>query len=65
VRIEPYLSYVYPEPADEDLRVLVDLLADGRLKAPIARVEDWSNLETVIDDLRERRFSGKAVFTLG
>lgn len=65
VRIEPYLSYAYGEPAGEDLRLLVRLLADGRLKAPIARVEDWSNLETVIDDLRERRFSGKAVFTLG
>jgi NADPH:quinone reductase len=65
VSIEPYLSYAHPDPASEDLRLLVQLLADGRLKAPIARVEDWSNLDTVIDDLRERRFSGKAVFTLG
>lgn len=65
VRIEPYLSYADAGPATSDLRLLVGLLADGRLKAPIVRVEDWSNLETVIEDLRERRFSGKAVFTLG
>lgn len=45
-------------------RSLIGLLAADRLRVPIARTDDWSKLNDVIADLRERRFSGKPVLTI-
>lgn len=64
VRIEPYLSYAWPAPPRADLEILIGLLTAGRLRVPIARTDDWSKLNDVIDDLSERRFSGKPVLTI-
>jgi NADPH:quinone reductase-like Zn-dependent oxidoreductase len=56
---------LFPEfarrPAADALGVLVQLVADGRLKPQIEVEADWSELGGVAAKLLERSFSGKAV----
>jgi NADPH:quinone reductase-like Zn-dependent oxidoreductase len=47
-----------------DLRRLADLIAAGRLKAPIDTVASWSEAAEAIDALLSRRVAGKAVLTI-
>ncbi|NMH98129.1 zinc-binding dehydrogenase [Pseudonocardia acidicola] len=63
-RLQSYFSYAYG-PMGPDLRILVDLLADGRLRAPVAYVADWTDLKAALEALRERRVAGKIVLTVG
>lgn len=44
-----------------DLERLLELVRDGRLRAPIEVRRDWTELDVVLRELEERRFSGKAV----
>ena len=46
-----------------DLALLVSLVADGSLKPQLA-VHSWRDLAAAGAQLRERRFTGKAVFTI-
>lgn len=64
-RLVSYLSYAHPEPPARDLALLVGLVAADRLHPALARTADWTGLPAVLADFRERRFSGKAVLTLG
>ena len=58
------LFHGYPEETrGEDLAVLVDLVADGRVKPLLGLVRDWKDTLEVLDALRERRVRGKAVLT--
>jgi len=45
-----------------DLARLVSLVASGRLTPNIGAESSWRNLERVLDELRERKVNGKAVF---
>ncbi|CAO5183628.1 NADPH:quinone reductase [Frankia sp. AiPs1] len=64
-RLLSYLSYAHPAPPGPDLRLLVDLVATGRLHPTLGLVRDWTDLPDVLAALRERRVSGKAVLTIG
>ena len=58
------LFHGYPEETrGQDLAVLVDLVADGRVKPLLGLVRDWKDTLEVLDALRERRVRGKAVLT--
>lgn len=48
----------------EDLRVLVDLTARGRLHPEIGRVADWAETASVLADLNNRRIRGNAILTI-
>lgn len=61
--IQSYPSYA-GEPVGPDLAVLLQLMTVDRLHAPVARTADWTELPAVLDELRQRRFSGKAVLTV-
>jgi NADPH:quinone reductase len=60
-RIETYFSYRNESHAGEDLAVLLDLVAAGRLTADIGLEAPWTELGAALDALRDRRVSGKAV----
>jgi NADPH2:quinone reductase len=47
-----------------DLVALAGMLADGRLRVDRAATRDWSETREALDDLRERRVTGKVVLTL-
>lgn len=51
-------------PLGDDLAVLVQLTAHGRLHPEIGRIADWADTSAVLTDLRERRVRGKAVLIL-
>jgi NADPH:quinone reductase-like Zn-dependent oxidoreductase len=48
-----------------DLAWLAGLVADGRLRVDRADTRDWSETRAALDDLRQRRATGKVVLTLG
>ncbi|MEV4240152.1 MULTISPECIES: zinc-binding dehydrogenase [unclassified Nocardia] len=48
----------------EDLRVLVDLTATGRLHPELGRVADWAETASVLTDLNNRRIRGNAILTI-
>ncbi|WP_433727952.1 zinc-binding dehydrogenase [Nocardia sp. CA-129566] len=48
----------------EDLRVLVDLTAQGGLHPEIGRVADWAETASVLTDLNNRRIRGNAILTI-
>ncbi|WP_433195698.1 zinc-binding dehydrogenase [Nocardia sp. CA-107356] len=48
----------------EDLRVLVELTATGRLHPELGRVADWAETAHVLADLNNRRIRGNAVLTI-
>jgi NADPH:quinone reductase-like Zn-dependent oxidoreductase len=47
-----------------DLAALAGLVADGRLRVDRADTRDWSETREALDELRERRVTGKVVLTL-
>jgi NADPH:quinone reductase-like Zn-dependent oxidoreductase len=64
-----YGLYIFDELAHtrtggEDLRRLADLIASGRLTAPIDTVASWEKADEAIDALLSRRVAGKAVLTI-
>ncbi|MQY07919.1 zinc-binding dehydrogenase [Actinomadura macrotermitis] len=64
-RVQNYISYASTDPVDRDLRILVDLVADGRLHPTIGFSGDWSDLNTAIELLAERKLDGgKAVLVI-
>ncbi|MEJ2858695.1 MULTISPECIES: zinc-binding dehydrogenase [unclassified Saccharothrix] len=66
VRLENYMSYAATDPTDADLRVLVDLVAAGKLVADPGHVADWSGLAETVTRMRERALpGGKVVLTVG
>ena len=48
-----------------DLRLLADLVAQGRLSPRIGRVDDWRRTTDAFAALAAREFRGKAVLTVG
>ena len=60
-RIETYASHRREAHVGEDLAVLLQLVADGRLVADVGLEAPWSELGTALDALRDRRVAGKAV----
>ncbi|MFH0915815.1 MAG: zinc-binding dehydrogenase [bacterium] len=58
------LFHGYPlETRGDDLAVLVDMVADGRLEPLLGMVRDWKETLAVLQALRERRVRGKAILT--
>jgi NADPH:quinone reductase-like Zn-dependent oxidoreductase len=49
------------ETKGEDVEILVRLVARGRLRPLIGRVEDWTRTPTTMLALTAREFRGKAV----
>ena len=47
----------------EDMREVVQLAADGKLKTHVARVGKLSELSRILDDLAEGKFAGRAIIT--
>ena len=47
----------------EEMREVVQLAADGRLKTPVARVGKLSEISQIIEDLGEGKFAGRAIIT--
>lgn len=64
VRLQTYFSYAHPDPPAGDLALLVDLLARGRLTAPIGRILPWTELDVGLHAFQRREFSGKLVLTV-
>jgi NADPH2:quinone reductase len=60
-RIENFPSYIHAGRAGENLAVLLDLLAEGRLVADVGFEAPWSELPSALDALRDRQVAGKAV----
>ncbi len=63
-RIQSFFSYLSgpPESFGEDFAVLVSLVAAGKLHPQIGIEASWRDVAQVMEVLRERRVSGKAVF---
>jgi NADPH:quinone reductase-like Zn-dependent oxidoreductase len=51
------------ETFGEDLGVLAGLIADGRLRVDRSATRDWGETLAAIDDLRQRRVTGKVELT--
>ena len=47
----------------QDMREVVQLAADGRLKSHVSRTGKLSDLESIFDDLQASRYFGRAVLT--
>lgn len=47
-----------------DLERLLGLIREGRVEAPVDVRRSWTELPQVLDDLENRRYTGKAVLTL-
>jgi propanol-preferring alcohol dehydrogenase len=45
----------------QDMRELVDLAADGKVKSHVSRVGALSDLDTIFDELQGNRYLGRAV----
>lgn len=60
-RIQAYFSRMHEHEAGDNLRLLLDLLAAGRLEVEIGFQQSWDRIEDALNGLRARRFGGKAV----
>jgi NADPH:quinone reductase-like Zn-dependent oxidoreductase len=60
-RVQGFVSEHPEETKGEDLAILVSLVADGRLRPVIGRVEDWSRTPDVFEAWAKREFRGKGV----
>ena len=60
-RIESYFSHEHEADAGAGLRVLLNLVAEGRLHVVIGLDEDWSHAAEALEALAARRVPGKAV----
>jgi NADPH:quinone reductase-like Zn-dependent oxidoreductase len=47
-----------------DLAALAGLVADGRLRVDRSATRDWDETREALEDLRQRRVTGKVVLTL-
>ncbi|MDQ4059228.1 MAG: zinc-binding dehydrogenase, partial [Actinomycetota bacterium] len=52
------------ETMGAELASLVGLVADGRLKPRLGLISDWGATNEVLDAMRERKVTGKAVLTI-
>ncbi|WP_194852946.1 zinc-binding dehydrogenase [Nocardia sp. SYP-A9097] len=59
-----FISPVPEEMLGEDLGILADLVADGRLRPHIGRTDDWTRTPEAFEALADRSLRGKAVLTL-
>jgi alcohol dehydrogenase, propanol-preferring len=48
----------------QDMRELVDLAADGRVRSHVSRVGDLSDLATILDELEAGKYLGRAVVVM-
>jgi NADPH:quinone reductase len=65
-RIQAFHSFA-SGPEEEfapDLALLVSLVAEGSLKPQIGSERSWRDLDKTLDELRDRRIAGKAVFRI-
>jgi NADPH:quinone reductase-like Zn-dependent oxidoreductase len=60
-----FISPVPDETKGEDLAILADLVADGRLTPRVGLTLDWEKTPEALDALARREIRGKAVLTLG
>ncbi|HEY1276788.1 MAG TPA: zinc-binding dehydrogenase [Thermoleophilaceae bacterium] len=61
-RLEGFFIYrTGEETFGADLRVLAEMVAEGRLEARIGLEADWSETAAAVEALRERRSTGKVV----
>lgn len=60
-----FISPVPEETKGEDLAILADLVADGRLTPRIGLTLDWERTPEALDALARREVRGKAVLTVG
>ncbi|GAA2793668.1 zinc-binding dehydrogenase [Saccharopolyspora taberi] len=64
-RLQNYMSYQAGQADDADLRILVELVASGRLNPTLGHVADWTELNSALIALRERKIEGgKVVLTV-
>ncbi len=59
--LRTYFSARHEHEAGARLRVLLDLVAEGRLRVEVGRRESWDRLDEVLDAFADRDFAGKAV----
>jgi NADPH:quinone reductase len=65
VRLQTYFSYAQPEPPAADLRILVSLLEQSRLRAPVAAVWPWEQLDDALAAMKTGDGpAGKHVLTI-
>jgi NADPH:quinone reductase len=62
--VRTYFSARHEADAGQHLRMLLDLVAAGRLHVEIGFRADWAALNEALEGLTERRFAGKAVLTI-
>jgi NADPH:quinone reductase len=65
-RIQAFHSFA-SGPEEEftpDLALLASLVADGSLKPQIGAERSWRDLDKTLEELRDRRIAGKAVFRI-
>jgi NADPH:quinone reductase-like Zn-dependent oxidoreductase len=63
--VRTYFSARHEADAGQHLRMLLDLVAAGRLHVEIGFRGSWDELNDALTGLTERRFAGKAVLTIG
>jgi NADPH:quinone reductase len=63
--VRTYFSARHEAAAGQHLRMLLDLVAAGRLHVEIGFRASWDELNDALTGLTERRFAGKAVLTIG
>jgi NADPH2:quinone reductase len=63
--VRTYFSARHEAHAGARLRMLLDLVAAGRLHVEIGFRAPWDRLNEALEALTERRFAGKAVLTIG
>jgi NADPH:quinone reductase len=62
--VRTYFSARHEADAGQHLRMLLDLVAAGRLHVEIGFRGSWGELNDALEGLTERRFAGKAVLTI-
>jgi NADPH:quinone reductase-like Zn-dependent oxidoreductase len=62
--VRTYFSGRHEADAGQHLRMLLDLVAAGRLHVEVGFRGSWDQLNDALEGLTERRFAGKAVLTI-
>ena len=62
-QIVGFISPTSEETLGEDLAILADLVADGRLRPLVGLVLDWTKTPEAFEAMAQRTFRGKAVLT--
>ncbi|MER9347348.1 zinc-binding dehydrogenase [Mesorhizobium sp. M0239] len=63
-RLQTFAYYTSGPGIGEDIASLLALVAAGRLETRVALTVPWTDIAQVLDALRQRSFSGKAVLTI-